>query len=106
MLSWWNRDATRTGLGIPKSGMIVPKMGRIVARSSLTDALLTPVQQRVLGLLFGQPERHFQNAELIRLAKDGTDAVHRQLARLATVGLGHAQRKPETLPDEPGVAVP
>ena len=67
--------------------MIVPKMGRITARASLADALLTPVQQRVLGLLFGQPERRFQSAELIRLAKGGTGAVHRQLARLAAVGL-------------------
>ncbi len=46
-----------------------------------------PVQQRVLGLLFGQPERRFQSAELIRLVKGGTGAVHRQLARLAAVGL-------------------
>ena len=88
MLSWWNHDATGTGLAaLPKSGMIVPKMGRIAARTSLADALLTPVQQRVLGLLFGQPERRFQSAELIRLAKGGTGAVHRQLARLAAVGL-------------------
>lgn len=53
----------------------------------MVDALFTPVQQRVLGLLFAQPERRYQSAELIRLAKGGTGAVHRQLARLATVGL-------------------
>jgi predicted nucleotidyltransferase len=49
--------------------------------------LFTPVQQRVLGLLFGQPGRRFQSAEMIRLAKSGTGAVHRQLARLAAAGL-------------------
>ncbi len=56
-------------------------------RSAVATALLTPVQQRVLGLLFGQPERRFQSAELIRLAGSGTGAVHRQLQRLAAAGL-------------------
>ncbi len=53
----------------------------------LADALFTPVQQTVLGLLFGQPRRRFQSAELIRLAGSGTGAVHRQLQRLAATGL-------------------
>jgi Polymerase beta, Nucleotidyltransferase len=53
----------------------------------LAGALFTPVQQRVLGLLFGQPQRRFQSAELIRLAGSGTGAVHRQLQRLASTGL-------------------
>jgi predicted nucleotidyltransferase len=56
-------------------------------RSAVASALFTPVQQRVLGLLFGQPERRFQSAELIRLAGSGTGAVHRQLQRLAAAGL-------------------
>ncbi len=64
--------------------MIVPEMGTKKAEGSpgLAGALFTPVQQRVLGLLFGQPSRRFQSAELIRLARGGTGAVHRQLARL------------------------
>ncbi len=45
------------------------------------------MQQRVLGLLFGQPDRRFQSAELIRLAKGGVGAVHRQLSRLAASDL-------------------
>lgn len=75
---------------IPKSGMIVPVVGTTRAEprsSSLADALFTPVQQRVLGLLFGQPDRTFQSAEIIRLADSGTGAVHRQLQRLAQAGL-------------------
>jgi hypothetical protein len=56
-------------------------------RTGIADALFTGVQQRVLGLLFGQPDRRFQSAELIRLASGGTGAVHRQLARLAGAGL-------------------
>lgn len=70
-------------------GMIIPNMGTktIVASGSLADALFSPVQQRVLGLLFGQPERRFQSAELIRLAGSGTGSPHRILTRLADAGL-------------------
>lgn len=49
--------------------------------------MFTSVQQRVLGLLFGQPERRFQSAELIRLSQSGTGAVHRLATRLAEAGL-------------------
>lgn len=62
------------------------------ATVGLADALFTPVQQRVLGLLFGQPDRTFQSAEFIRLANSGTGAVHRQLERLVQVGLVTAKR--------------
>ena len=84
----------RAGLGdwdfqfILVLGMIVPEMGTFVARQrSLADALFTPVQQRVLALLFGQPERSFQSAEIIRLVGSGTGAVHRQLKRLEQASL-------------------
>jgi predicted nucleotidyltransferase len=56
-------------------------------RSGLLDPLLSHVQQRVLGLLFGQPERAFGTAELIRLAGGGTGATHRFLIRLERTGL-------------------
>lgn len=74
---------------IPKLGMIIPIMGTKMPRkpSGLANALFTPVQQRVLALLFAQPERRFQSAELIRLAQGGTGAVYRQLQRLADAGL-------------------
>jgi len=71
--------------------MILPKMGRN-SSTSLAGALFTPVQQRVLGLLFGQPERRFQSAELIRMAKGGVGAAHRQLARLEEAGLVEVTR--------------
>ena len=54
---------------------------------TIQHALFSSVQQRVLGLLFGQPERQFQSAEVIRMAKSGTGAVHRQLSRLAASDL-------------------
>ncbi len=75
---------------VPKSGTIIPEMGTIRTKqstSAVASALFTPVQQRVLGLLFGQPDRRFQSAELIRLARGGTGAVHRQLQRLANAEL-------------------
>ncbi len=56
-------------------------------QAGVADALFTPVQQRVLALLFAQPDRRFQSSELIRLAHSGTGAVHRQLGRLADTGL-------------------
>lgn len=83
-------------LGVPKSGMIVPEMGSVKqegVEGGLASALFTPVQQRVLGLLFGQPERRFQSAEIIRLANSGTGAVHRQLQRLSEAGLIVATRE-------------
>jgi predicted nucleotidyltransferase len=55
--------------------------------TSLAEALFSPVQQRVLALLFGQPGRSFRSTEVITLADSGTGAVHRQLVRLAESGL-------------------
>lgn len=69
-------------------GMFIPNMGTSsTAPSDLAGALFSPVLQRVLGLLFGQPGRSFQSAEVIRLAGSGTGAAHRVLTRLAAVGL-------------------
>lgn len=62
------------------------------APGGLAGALFTPVQQRVLGLLFGQPERVFGSGELIRQAGSGTGAAHRQLQRLEQVGLVRVTR--------------
>jgi len=72
--------------------MILPEMGRATSAGSLADALFTPVQQRVLRFLFGQPDRRFQSAEVIRLAKGGVGAVHRQLFRLEKAGLVEVTR--------------
>ena len=52
-------------------------------RLSLADALFGGTQQRVLALLFGQPERSFYASELIALTRSGSGAVQRELARLA-----------------------
>lgn len=83
---------------IPSMGMIVLYMGTKSSTAApagpagLASVLFTPVQLRVLGLLFGQPQRRFQSAELIRLAESGTGSVHRLLTRLEAVGLVTTQR--------------
>lgn len=75
-------------LNLPNLGTIIPDMGSEPAqRTNLADALFTPVQQRVLALLFGQPDRSFRSTELIALADSGTGATHRQLTRFAESGL-------------------
>lgn len=56
-------------------------------RVGVADALFTSTQQKVLALLFGQPERSFYTAELIALAEAGSGAVQRELARLTEAGL-------------------
>jgi predicted nucleotidyltransferase len=55
--------------------------------TSLADALFTTTQQRVLALLFGQPDRSFFASELIELTGSGSGAVQRELRRLASSGL-------------------
>jgi predicted nucleotidyltransferase len=53
----------------------------------LADALFGQVRQRVLGLLFGHPERSFYTNEIIGWVDAGSGAVQRELARLEAVGL-------------------
>lgn len=55
--------------------------------TSLADALFTQTQQRVLGLLFGQPDAGFTVSETIAAAGVGSGSVQRELARLAASGL-------------------
>lgn len=53
----------------------------------LADALFTTTQQRVLGALYGHPQRSFTVSELIASTAAGSGAVQRELAKLATSGL-------------------
>ena len=72
------------GINIPNMGMKTKSPPR---QTSLADALFSGTQQRVLGLIFGQPERSFYATELIGLTGAGSGAVQRELARLAQSGL-------------------
>lgn len=73
-------------------GIFIPIMGtnskpHDVEAVGIADALFSKVQQRVLALLFGQPTRRFQSAELIRLVAGGTGATQRTLKTLVGSGL-------------------
>lgn len=54
---------------------------------NLSDALFSKVRQRVLGLLYSQPESDFHTNEIIRITHSGTGAVQRELHNLTTAGL-------------------
>ncbi len=69
----------------------MPEMG-MSGTSGVADALFSTGQQRVLGLLFGQPERSYYANELIALAGGGSGAIQRELARLERAGLVTVKR--------------
>jgi predicted nucleotidyltransferase/predicted transcriptional regulator with HTH domain len=54
---------------------------------SLLGALFSKVRQRVLALIFGQPERSFYVSEIVRNVHSGTGGVERELSRLRRSGL-------------------
>jgi predicted nucleotidyltransferase len=100
----WRVVSHRQSLGrpacqIPTSGTIVPIMGKSSAKrhvseararyaaASLSDALFTNTQQRVLSRLFGRPDLSFSVSELIQNTGGGSGAVQRELARLSGCGL-------------------
>jgi predicted nucleotidyltransferase len=68
-------------------GTIVPEMGISVA-----DALFSRTQQRVLGVLFGEPERSFFATEIFDRARSGRGTVQRELERLVASGLVRVKR--------------
>ena len=86
---------------IPTLGNTIPNMGmndRCIhegahdgahegPRLSIADALFTSTQQRVLGLIFGQPDRSFFASEIIARLGAGSGAVQRELKKLADSGL-------------------
>jgi predicted nucleotidyltransferase len=104
---------------MPRMGSNVPNMGtkrgtlkapgrtsRKPSAPGLADALFSKVQQRVLGVLFGNPIRSFYANEIIRAARSGSGAVQRELARLQASGLVTVkqvgkQRHYQANPDSP-----
>ena len=77
-------------IDIPNLGTIIPRLGISMAATSsstLADALFTSTQQKVLGLLFGQPGRSFFVTQIMEIAKSGRGAVQRELRRLERAGL-------------------
>ena len=60
--------------------------------TGLSAALFARVQQRVLALIFGNPDRSFYTSEIIRNVRSGTGAVERELSRLQSSGLVSVER--------------
>jgi predicted nucleotidyltransferase len=59
---------------------------------SLSDALFSKVQQRVLALIFGHSERSFYTLEIVRNVRSGVGAVTRELSKLEQSGLVSVER--------------
>ena len=69
-------------------GIIIPKMGtKTMSHLSLADALFSKTQQRVLGLLFSNPDKSFYLNEIVRSAEIGIGTVQRELEKLTRSGL-------------------
>jgi predicted nucleotidyltransferase len=79
-------------------GTIMPNVGIKDNKSSpnqplsMADALFSKTQQRVLALLYGQPERSFYATEMINLSGGGSGAIQRELSRLERSGLVNVKR--------------
>lgn len=77
----------------PNLGDIFPNMGiSEVDPVSVSNALFSNVQRRVLALIFGNPDRSFYTAEILRRVNSGTGAVERELSRLRRSGLVSVER--------------
>ena len=79
----WERTIKSGASYLRKSG----NRSEFPAGPSLADALFSSTQQRVLALIFGQPDRSFFVTEIVALADSGRGAVQRELGRLAQSGL-------------------
>jgi predicted nucleotidyltransferase len=55
--------------------------------TSIGDALFTKTQQRVLGLLYGVPDKSFYTNEIMRWADMGRGTIRRELDRLVSAGI-------------------
>ncbi len=93
MWNGYQRDCSQ-GLEKSQNGTYSTQIGTFGAwlkmltnGSSIGDALFTKTQQRVLGLLYGKPERSFYLNEIVRLADVGRGAVIRELEKLRDAGL-------------------
>jgi len=55
--------------------------------SRLSDALFTDTQKRLLGLLYGQPEKSFYFKQILRLTGMGVATIKRELDRMHAAGI-------------------
>lgn len=74
-------------MGSERSPSRISEAATIYHAASLSYALFTATQRRVLSCLFGQPGRSYTMTELIHKTRAGSGAVQREIARLAGSGL-------------------
>src|SRR3954463_1224663 len=67
-------------------------MGMMPDTISLSSALFSKVQQRVLALIFTRPDRSFYVSEIVRNVSSGVGAVERELMKLERSGLVSVKR--------------
>jgi predicted nucleotidyltransferase/predicted transcriptional regulator with HTH domain len=60
--------------------------------TTISSALFSKVQKRVLALIFGRPNESFYMSEIVRNIQSGTGAVERELSRLERSGLVSVER--------------
>lgn len=95
---------------MPNMGIVMPNMGiedfqprgrgvasphpvrKQSASVSVASALFSSTQQKVLALLFGQPDRSYLTTEVISLCGGGSGGVQRELSRLTASGLVQVER--------------
>jgi predicted nucleotidyltransferase len=75
------------GIKMPISSTIIDKPRGTVRGGRIADALFPTARQRLLGILYGQAQRTFLQAELIRTANVGSGAAQNELANLAAAEL-------------------
>lgn len=54
---------------------------------NISDTLFSKTQQKVIGLLFGQPDRSFYLNEIVRVAGMGKGTIKRELDKMTASGL-------------------
>lgn len=62
-------------------------MGMKKKANNMANSLFTKTQRRVLGLLFGAPDRSYYANKIVRFAGAGIGTVQRELERLASAQL-------------------
>lgn len=62
-------------------------IGRLMRSHSFGNVLFTKTQQKVLGLLLGQPERSFYLNEIVALSGMGKGTINRELVRMEAAGI-------------------
>lgn len=80
------------GLEKTHNGAYSPHIGSLMTgfdmpSIAIGDALFTKTQQRVLGLLYGKPDKSFYANEIVRRAAMGRGTIRRELERLVSADL-------------------